>query len=845
MITPLTTTMSNNNNSTVDTDILDPPAPPSAIPSNGNIKNDANFAAEMNSAGYGSGRPLPPLPAGPPPNFNASLADDIVNPPAGSKATTSIPMSASSGNNNSSIDPMADGPNLDGPTGLNATPPVAMSGAGSNAAALGTSATAGKTPLLPSKAGNTTMPIDPADDLDDDYMGDEDMSTDPMLASKGKAPGAAASASSSLPSTAATSPKQFNATVLPDDLPIEDKAKTPLPSPPPPTDPSAKGGLNTTLPQDTVGSASTDKNVTAPLPLPLGDPSSKIKPTSLKSDPTLKDDEDFEDSEAGLDAAALNAMNGAKINSTIPANVSKNITAPLDPLDDYAAAPAAPLPGGDKKDQGKRPAKPDALDPATDASAASLPPPPPLGADKDGKGRSPGKTDALDTMDDEDLATMPPPPSPEKSKGKTSGKNDAPVASAANVTVLSTGSAAAGVPLLTHSELADVNATSKTVKSDSNNKDKDDTASPLPLAPLPSSPLRGGDKFNPSLSDPVFNKDTKGGAAPDPLANNLPASASPSKGAPMPKDAPLLLKDAPDLDSDLASLPDAAAPDSSSKGPLPTSNSSIDGVELLPPLFSSTAGVGHWDKVQSPLEAPYMVANDTLFSYERLSSYEPSPYENRYRALDDFKGTFDIPKHWGHLSPYFSSPMFPEMQERKILPQHCNLKQVHMLHRNGAHMPAMDSPASHFAEAIANTTMGFTVNLNATGPLTFLNHWKYDLGVGGLTAAGAQQMFDSGVQSYYRYGALFNESRHASKPVLRTTSQHRMVDSASHWAMGMYGLQAPSTVNLEVIVEDDGYNNVSHDSSRLPCSLAPLTPFHNDFRLWLTRATVQTQMTSR
>ncbi|MCO5590891.1 hypothetical protein L7F22_044866 [Adiantum nelumboides] len=178
-----------------------------------------------------------------------------------------------------------------------------------------------------------------------------------------------------------------------------------------------------------------------------------------------------------------------------------------------------------------------------------------------------------------------------------------------------------------------------------------------------------------------------------------------------------------------------------------------------------------------------MVANDTLFSFERLSSYEPSSYENRYRALDDFRGTFDVPKHWGHLSPYFSSPMFPEMQERKVLPQQCNLKQVHMLHRNGAHMPAKDSPASRFAEAIDNVTMGSSVTLNATGPLAFLNHWKYELGVGHLTAAGAQQMFDSGVQSFYRYGALFNASKLASKPVLRTTSQHRMVDSASHWAL--------------------------------------------------------------
>jgi hypothetical protein len=78
---------------------------------------------------------------------------------------------------------------------------------------------------------------------------------------------------------------------------------------------------------------------------------------------------------------------------------------------------------------------------------------------------------------------------------------------------------------------------------------------------------------------------------------------------------------------------------------------------------------------------PFLAEVDTLFSPEQIREYGPAPYETRYRALDDPENKFDVLKHWAYLSPYYSSPLYPDIQKYKALPSQCKLKQVHMLHR--------------------------------------------------------------------------------------------------------------------------------------------------------------------
>jgi Histidine phosphatase superfamily (branch 2) len=161
-------------------------------------------------------------------------------------------------------------------------------------------------------------------------------------------------------------------------------------------------------------------------------------------------------------------------------------------------------------------------------------------------------------------------------------------------------------------------------------------------------------------------------------------------------------------------------------------------------------------------------------------------------------------------SPYFPSPLFPEAQQYRQIDPSCSIQQVHILHRHGDRYPTSFSTegAPFFGQVIANATANSTSGgtpFVTTGPLSFLTSWKYELGAEILTPSGAQELFDSGIKSYYDYGRLYNATTQAHKPVVRTTSQQRMIDSARYWTSGFFGLDAPNLINLEVIFEGDGF----------------------------------------
>lgn len=94
---------------------------------------------------------------------------------------------------------------------------------------------------------------------------------------------------------------------------------------------------------------------------------------------------------------------------------------------------------------------------------------------------------------------------------------------------------------------------------------------------------------------------------------------------------------------------------------------------------------------------------------------------------------------WGNLSPWQSVKSFGLPKASPRIPDGCILNQVHLLHRHGARYPTGDSSISAFAakvNAAANSDTGF----EASGPLAFLNTWKYKLGAEILTPFGRQQM---------------------------------------------------------------------------------------------------------
>jgi len=253
--------------------------------------------------------------------------------------------------------------------------------------------------------------------------------------------------------------------------------------------------------------------------------------------------------------------------------------------------------------------------------------------------------------------------------------------------------------------------------------------------------------------------------------------------------------------------------------------------------------VGYLGTTKPGLEQPFLVNTDTLLnSTEANAAIGPSAYETRFRATDDTDGSFNIWARLGNTSPYASSQLFNETAQYGDLEPGCEVTGVHVLHRHGARFPTSSTSegAPLFGATVANAT-----NLNATGPLAFLNDWRYTLGAEVLVAVGRQQLFDSGVKHFLRYGGLYNESTQTAKPVVRTTSQSRMLDSARYFALGFWGYDAPEKINLEVIIEADGFNNTlapydtCNNSNTLTVGDLYLTPVWRD--IYLKDATARLQ----
>ena len=203
-----------------------------------------------------------------------------------------------------------------------------------------------------------------------------------------------------------------------------------------------------------------------------------------------------------------------------------------------------------------------------------------------------------------------------------------------------------------------------------------------------------------------------------------------------------------------------------------------------------------------------------LAQYDKVNSSKPFGYygiEMRTLPLNhekDNADSDDIFRNLGQTSPYRpADDLFPETREYANVPSQCKVKAVNLLMRHGARYPASGggaSSVSSLGDKVYNASKAG--KLEASGDLAFLNHWNYSLGAEVLTHQGAQELFDEGVKHYYEYAALL-ENLTDHKPVIRTTSQSRMLDSARYWTLGFFGWDAPKKMNLEVITEIKGQNN--------------------------------------
>lgn len=208
--------------------------------------------------------------------------------------------------------------------------------------------------------------------------------------------------------------------------------------------------------------------------------------------------------------------------------------------------------------------------------------------------------------------------------------------------------------------------------------------------------------------------------------------------------------------------------------------------------------------------------------YDKLNVSGPidAPIELRWNA----NGNTARPIHhnWGTASPYHpATELFTETHNAYVLPEQCHITQVHLLYRHGARYPVHGrrKGPGNFGKKIKKARRRGT--LVATGSLEFLNTWKYRLGRAQLVPFGAQEMFSAGVDAHYAYGALLGAYDEGFRPVVRTTSQSRMLDSARYWTLGFFGWDACSLVNIAVIPEAPGYNNTLSPKHTCPGRVEP------------------------
>lgn len=100
------------------------------------------------------------------------------------------------------------------------------------------------------------------------------------------------------------------------------------------------------------------------------------------------------------------------------------------------------------------------------------------------------------------------------------------------------------------------------------------------------------------------------------------------------------------------------------------------------------------------------------------------------------KHSFHIPNYWGNLSPYHSVESHGLDDASALIPEGCELEELHWLQRHGARYPT----ATPGGPADLGQRLKEATNWKAKGDLAFLNDWSYKLGAEVLTPFGRSQL---------------------------------------------------------------------------------------------------------
>lgn len=112
-----------------------------------------------------------------------------------------------------------------------------------------------------------------------------------------------------------------------------------------------------------------------------------------------------------------------------------------------------------------------------------------------------------------------------------------------------------------------------------------------------------------------------------------------------------------------------------------------------------------------------------------------------------------ISSHWGQISPYADNAETYFGVQDVGLPDGCQIEQAHSLQRHANRFPTSSFDDGINDENFAMKVMNWTAANSTkkfTGPLTFLNSYKYQMGSSYLTGLGASSEVMAGVQFWNR-----------------------------------------------------------------------------------------------
>ena len=160
-----------------------------------------------------------------------------------------------------------------------------------------------------------------------------------------------------------------------------------------------------------------------------------------------------------------------------------------------------------------------------------------------------------------------------------------------------------------------------------------------------------------------------------------------------------------------------------------------------------------------------------------------------------------IAHFWGQYSLWYSVPSEISVKP----PKGCHVTFANVLSRHGGRDPTVGKSMAYalLIANIQNTSTAFP------DEFAFLKHYEYSLGADELTAAGRQEMVNSGAHFFRRYHKLVKKHT----PFVRAGGQHRVVESAQEWLTGIAQSVNAKPKDVDVIIpEGTQWNNtLSHD----------------------------------